>query len=115
MVNASLPRPYGAARSVALASCLLLASGCAAGGGWTKSGVDAPTAAREAADCRNLAEAAVASDLDIDQDIAASRGSDLQHSDSLRLQTQETHQENQDRGVAIVASCMRAKGFSAAP
>src|SRR5207245_802096 len=65
----------------------VLLAGCAAPGGWNKTGADA-TAARDYRDCRDLAESAVKTDADIDQDIRATRGSDYQRSAGVRAETQ---------------------------
>jgi len=97
-----------------LAACFALA-GCGGGApGWVKPGGDAADAQREYQECRDLAADAVRTDIDIDQDIAASRASDVQKSAVMQEQAWITRQHTQDRGAAIVAACMRAKGFAPA-
>jgi hypothetical protein len=100
----------------ALSACaLLLLAGCGGAASWTKTGADEAAAAREYADCRNLAATAVRTDADIDQDIAATRGDDRQRAGVVRRQTQTTHEQTRDRAGAIVEKCMRAKGFVQPP
>jgi len=98
------------ARGMALAVFVL--AGCAgAGGGWVKPGADEAQTARAYRDCAALTDTATRTDSDIDQDIAASRASDLQHSSILREQARSTHDDNHARADAILTSCMQAKGF----
>jgi hypothetical protein len=103
--------PSASAVRLALAGCMLLA-GCGGAEGWTKAGSDADATAREYRDCLAMAGTAEKTDIDIDQDIATTRSSDIQRSSVVRLQTQETRQTDSDRGATIVASCMQAKGFA---
>ena len=90
---------------------VLLLAGCAAAGGWSKAGADAAAAAHEYEDCRAVAESAVKTDADIDQDILATRQSDRQRSAGVRVGTQMMEEHTRDRAAAIVASCMKAKGY----
>ncbi|MFI4947279.1 MAG: hypothetical protein ACHQC9_00570 [Alphaproteobacteria bacterium] len=111
-------------RACGLGVALLLA-GCAAVGGWikpdeanvdwTKPGADAATTASEYQDCRRLAEGAVKTDADIDQDIQATRPNDWQRSGIVRAGTQAMQEHTINRAAAIVGACMRAKGFVARP
>jgi hypothetical protein len=89
-------------------------AGCAgnAAGGWTKAGADAAETAHAYQDCAALTDTAVKTDSDIDQDISASRASDLQHSSLLRAQSQQVHADTNERAGAILESCMQAKGFT---
>jgi hypothetical protein len=93
---------------------LLFLAGCsgAAGGGWGKPGADNAATASAYADCQALADTASRTDSDIDQDIAATRGSDLQHSGVVREQSRLVAEGNSDRADAILSSCMQAKGFT---
>ena len=97
-----------------LPTIALLLAGCAAAGGWTKPGADAAATADAYQDCREMAASAVKTDADIDQDILATRQSDRQRSAGVRVETQVMEEHTRDRAAAIVASCMRAKGFVAA-
>jgi hypothetical protein len=95
---------------------LVLLAGCGGGaGGWTKPGADDAQTASAYQDCLGLTGTATRTDFDIDQDISASRASDLQRSSLLRGQTQQTHEDNRDRAAAILESCMQAKGFTRPP
>jgi len=97
-----------------LAACLAVPGCGGSGSGWTRPGSDNADAERAYQDCLDMAGTAVKTDIDIDQDIAASRSSDLQRSDLLRMQSRETHQQSTDRGAAVIAACMNAKGFAPA-
>jgi hypothetical protein len=92
----------------------LLLAGCAAAGGWSKTGADVSTAAREYEDCRTAAEAAVKTDAAIDQDILAIRFGDRQRAAGVRAETQTMQEHTTNRADRIVAACMRAKGFAEA-
>ena len=91
---------------------LLLLAGCSGAGDWTKAGGDEAAAARDYQDCRALAEGAVRTDADIDQDISATRQNDWQRAGVVRLQTRVMHEQTRDRAASIIDSCMKAKGFS---
>jgi hypothetical protein len=90
----------------------LLLAGCAAAGGWSKPGADAAAASHEYEDCRAVAETAVKTDADIDQDILATRQSDRQRAAGVRAETQAMQEHTGGRANAIIADCMRAKGFA---
>jgi hypothetical protein len=81
---------------------------------WTMPGADAATVETAFGDCLALTDTATRTDFDIDQDIAVSRSSDLQHSDFARTQMQQARDTSRDRALAILSSCMEAKGFSPA-
>jgi hypothetical protein len=91
---------------------VLLLAGCAAGGGWTKTGADSAAASHEYEDCRAVAETAVKTDADIDQDIRATRRSDWQRAAGVRAETQAMQEHTSGRATAIIAACMHAKGFA---
>jgi hypothetical protein len=103
----------GGCRVAVLLTLALLLAGCgAAGSGWTRPGADEATTESAYRDCRALTDTATRTDSDIDQDIAASRGSDLQRSGVVREHAQQIESGNRDRADAILSSCMQAKGFS---
>lgn len=79
---------------------------------WTKPGADAATVEGAYDDCLNVANSATQNDFNIDQDIAASRGSDLQHSEFAGASLRGAQQTSRDRDQAILSSCMETKGFS---
>jgi len=93
----------------------LLLAGCAGGGDWAKAGADEAAVARDYEDCRDLAGAAVRTDADIDQDIAATRSDDRQRAGVVRVQTRTMGEHTRDRADAIITRCMRAKGFTQPP
>jgi hypothetical protein len=97
---------------VELALCLLLA-GCGGGAAsnWAKAGNDAGATAGDYRDCLEMAGTAEKTDIDIDQDIAATRASDIHHARVVRVQAQEARQTDNDRGATIVDKCMQAKGY----
>ena len=99
-------------RAVWLGLAVLLA-GCAGAGGWSKTGADAAATGREYQDCRDLAESAVKTDADIDQDIRATRGKDFQRAAGVRAETQAMQEHTKGRANAILGACMRAKGYAA--
>lgn len=92
----------------------MLLAGCAATGSWTKTGADPAATARAYQDCRAMAATAVKTDADIDQDILATRHNDWQRASRFRLQTETMREHTSERAAAIVAACMRAKGFAEA-
>jgi len=95
--------------------CAFTVAGCSGGGNWVKAGADEAASAREYRDCRDLAAAAVSTQADIDQDIAATRSEDRQRAAVVRVQTRTMGEQTRDRVDAIVARCMRGKGFSQPP
>lgn len=99
-------------RALAALAALFLADCSGSGGGWIKPGADEAAAARAYRDCAALTDTATRTDADIDQDIAASRASDLQRSSILREHARSTREDNRDRADAILTSCMQAKGFT---
>jgi uncharacterized protein YjbI with pentapeptide repeats len=108
---------------LALAGCNLLnmpgwpkppPPGGASASAWTGRGADAATVESAYDECLSAADSATRTDVDIDQDIAASRGSDIQHSDFAGAQLREAQRTDRDRTQAILASCMERKGFTPA-
>ena len=81
---------------------------------WTKPGADAASVEGAYNDCLAATDTATKTDFDIDQDIAASRSSDLQHSDFARGPMHQAQDTSRERAQAVLSSCMEAKGFSPA-
>jgi hypothetical protein len=81
---------------------------------WTRPGADAATVASAYDECLASANSATRTDYDIDQDISASRGSDIQHSDFAGSQLREAQATSRDRTQTILSSCMEQKGFTPA-
>jgi hypothetical protein len=99
-------------REWSIALSLLLGGCAAAAGGWSKPGADAATTAGDYQECRSLAASAVKTQAEIDQDILATRQSDWQRAGIARVDARNRQAETGDRAAAIIASCMRAKGFA---
>ena len=59
-----------------------------------------------------MAETAVKTDADIDQDILATRLGDRQRASGVRAETKTMQEHTGGRAKAIIAACMRAKGFA---
>jgi hypothetical protein len=105
---------------------LLLLTGCGTGIGWpkpppesavtasawTKPGADAATVQSAYDECLDTTNTATRTDFDIDQDIASSRSSDLQHSAFAQAPMQQTRDTSRKRAQTILSSCMAANGFS---
>ena len=89
--------------------------GCGGRADWARAGADEATVAGEYQDCRAMADNAVKTESDIDQDILATRGDDWRRAGVGRLQTRTMREHTRDRGAAIIDACMRAKGFVRAP
>jgi len=81
---------------------------------WTRPGDDAATVGNAYDDCLNVANSATQKDFDIDQDIAAARGGDLQQSEFAGASIRDARQSTRDREQTILSSCMETKGFSPA-
>ena len=95
---------------------VVLIAGCGgAGGPWTKPGADDTETAQAYQDCQALTATATQTDAQIDQDISATRASDLQHASILREQAQQKTNDSRDRAATILGSCMQAKGFIQSP
>jgi hypothetical protein len=82
---------------------------------WSKPGADAAAVAGAYGDCLEAANIVTDKDFGIDQDIAASRGGDIQRSSFAGQSLRDTQQNNRDRAQTILSSCMRGKGFVPAP
>ncbi len=81
-------------------------------GAWSKPGLDAAGVDGAFRDCLAIADIATEKDFNIDQDIAASRGSDLQRSSFAGASLRDTQQNNRNRAQTIISSCMQGKGFT---
>jgi len=81
---------------------------------WTKPGADAAAVQSAYDDCLAETNTASRNDFAIDQDISATRSSDLQHSEFAQSQMQQTTDADRARAQAVLTACMTAKGFSPA-
>ena len=81
---------------------------------WAKPGLDSAGVENAYRACLEIANTVTDKDFNIDQDIAASRSSDLQRSSFAGAPLRDTQQNNRDRAQTILSSCMRGKGFTPA-
>jgi hypothetical protein len=96
-------------------SCLMLTV-CAAPGTtevrWVKTGADDATITRELNDCNAQANAALATERGINQDINATLGGNWQFSGTAGIQEQAMRQQATAAADQVLNNCMRAKGFT---
>jgi hypothetical protein len=108
---------YGHTRLGAVAApllCLLLAV-CAAPSTevrWVKAGTDDATVSRELQDCNAQANAALASERGINQDINATLGGNWQFSGTAPIEQQSMRAQASGYADQVLNNCMRAKGFT---
>jgi hypothetical protein len=79
---------------------------------WMKTGADDQTITRELQDCNAQADAALASERGINQDINATLGGNWQLSGTAGIQNQAMRQQTEGFADRVLNSCMRAKGFT---
>ncbi len=106
-----------AARTAAAASACLLMAACAASlprPGWVKAGVDDATTAHEAGNCRSQANAALANQRAINQDISATLGGNWQLARTTSVVDQSMRNQAADYARQVFDSCMESKGFKKA-
>jgi hypothetical protein len=105
------PRRRAAA---ALLGCLLLTV-CAQPSTmtrWVKTGSDEATTAREVQACRAQANAALGTQMGINQDITSTLGGDWQRSSTLGIETGNLNRSAAGAADHAFESCMLAKGFA---
>ena len=78
----------------------------------SRSSTGSATIEREYRDCHDIAETATAEDADIDQDIAATRGADMQRSMVVQTRTAQMPDKTRRSADSIIASCMQQRGFA---
>ena len=101
-------------RAAATAACLLL-SVCAAPTTevrWVKAGADDAAVSRELQDCNAQANAALASERGINQDINATLGGNWQFSGTAQIEQQSMRAQAIGYADQVLNNCMRAKGFT---
>ena len=98
----------------ALFAPLLLAACTAAPTGvrWVKTGADDKTIVRELEDCNAQADAALASERGINQDINATLGGNWQFSGTSEIEHQSMGAQAAGYADQVLNNCMRAKGFT---
>ena len=81
---------------------------------WVKTGSDDDAIVRELQDCNQQADAALASERGINQDINATLGRNWQLGGTLGIEDQAMSRQAVGRADQILNSCMLAKGFTKA-
>jgi hypothetical protein len=103
-------------RAAAAAPICLLLTVCAATTTtevrWMKAGTDDATMSRELQDCNAQANAALASERGINEDINATLGRNWQFSGTAPIEQQSMRAQAAGYADQVLNSCMRAKGFS---
>ena len=79
---------------------------------WVKVGADDQTISRELRDCNAQANAAMASEHGINQDINATLGGNWQFSGTSAIENQSMRAQTAGYADQVLNSCMRAKGFT---
>ncbi len=91
---------------------LLLLAGCIGGGeGWTKPSLDVTQRASDFAECRQDTRQATQREYSIEQDINASRGTDLRNRGTFSQLSQNIDTSARDQSTALLDSCMLGKGY----
>ncbi len=94
--------------------CLLLAvcTAPATETRWVKTGADDATVSRELSDCNAEANAALANERGINQDINATLGGNWQFSGTAPIEQQSMRAQATGYADQVFNNCMRAKGFT---
>jgi hypothetical protein len=79
---------------------------------WVKAGTDDATMSRELQDCNAQANAALASERGINQDINATLGGNWQFSGTAPIEQQAMRSQSAGYADQVLNDCMRAKGFT---
>ena len=110
------PDIAGGRRATAILACLLLAAcaGSARNSGWARAGADDATTAHAAEGCRAQANAALARQRGINQDISATLGGNWQRARTSNVVNQSMGSDAADDAGRVFDNCMRAKGFKKA-
>jgi hypothetical protein len=80
--------------------------------GWLKSGADDQTTAREMRECNAQADAALANEQGINEDINATLGRNWSLSYTQGLERQTMREQAAGYAEQVFNNCMRAKGFT---
>ena len=99
--------------AIAVFGCLLLAV-CAAPSAptrWVKTGADDAVVARELGDCRRQANAAMANEQGINQDISSTLGGNWERGSTLGIESNSLNRQAAGVGRQTLDNCMLAKGF----
>ena len=79
---------------------------------WVKTGADDEAISRELRDCNAQANAALANERGINQDINATLGGNWQFSGTSAIQQQSMRTQAAGYADQVLNNCMRAKGFT---
>src|SRR5271169_4827045 len=79
---------------------------------WVKTGADDETISRELSDCNAQANAALANERGINQDINATLGGNWQLSGTSAIEHQSMNAQAAGYADQVLNNCMRAKGFT---
>jgi hypothetical protein len=79
---------------------------------WVKTGADDAAVERELSDCNAQANAALASERGINEDINATLGGNWQFSGTSAIEHQSLNAQAEGYADQVLNNCMRAKGFS---
>lgn len=91
---------------------LLLLCGCLGGGeGWTKPSLDVAQRSADFAACKQDTRQATQREYAIEQDINASRGTDMRNRGTFDQLSQNLDTSPRDQSTALLQSCMLGKGY----
>ena len=79
---------------------------------WVKTGADDETISRELRDCNAQANAALANERGINQEINATLGGNWAFSGTSAIENQSMRAQAAGYADQVLNSCMRSKGFS---
>ena len=103
---------FGFRPAVIAAAPLLLLAGCIGGGeGWTKPSLDVSQRSADFAECKQDTRQATQREYAIEQDINASRGTDMRNRGTFDQLSQNIDTSAKDQSTALLDSCMLGKGY----
>src|SRR5207247_4427215 len=108
--NTRLGMPTSAFICVLLVAC----AGTETTTRWVKAGSDDEAISRALRDCNAQANAALASERGINQDINATLGRNWQMGGTLGVEDQAMNRQSAGLADRVLNNCMRAKGFTTA-
>ena len=103
---------FGCRPAIIAAAPLLLLAGCIGGGeGWTKPSLDVSQRSADFAECKQDTRQATQREYSIEQDINASRGTDMRNRGTFGQLSQNLDTSPRDQSTALLESCMLGKGY----
>jgi hypothetical protein len=103
---------FGAAAAAPVCLLLTVCAAPATETRWVKVGADDATVSRELQDCNAQANAALASERGVNQDINATLGGNWQFSGTAPIEQQSMRAQAAGYADQVLNNCMRAKGFT---